>query len=431
VAATHPQRVAPPPARRRWTIGAVAAAVVAAAAVLLILRGPGRAPAQGARVIHDRETITLGDRGVAVAEAGTEITWTVSAAGAAEVHQTRGNVFYRVEHGGPFEVETPSGRVIVRGTCFRVEVLNMNVSRQSWIGGALGAAVAATVVIAVYEGHVRVVNAQGQVDARAGDRIALAAGAAPRPDGSATDTMATVEPPPAGSATMPELLRRDQSHRGEIALLRARLRALEAGASPSTRPGGPDGPGEDAAGPDHAGIRTPGTFDLTAAELADMAKHCAVHFDLPGYGIEPRLMTDKLASLGNLSADDRAVYDQIVRQENDRYMTALRELYRELTGEPGDSLDARAMATEIQQKSPVSDGIAARKRIAEERAGIAAPPANTRTLSVIERLFRLETSAGDTLEQLLAAELGPDKAHRIRQTGWPGGDTSFYTSCSD
>jgi hypothetical protein len=45
-------------------------------------------------------------------------------------------------------------------------------------------------------------------------------------------------------------------------------------------------------------------------------------------------MTDKLASLGSLSADDRAVYDQIVRKENDRYMAALRELYRELTGEP-------------------------------------------------------------------------------------------------
>jgi hypothetical protein len=34
--------------------------------------------------------------------------------------------------------------------------------------------------------------------------------------------------------------------------------------------------------------------------------------------------------------------------------------------------------------------------------------------SVIEQLFRLETAAGNTLEQLLAAELGRDTSHRIR-----------------
>ena len=45
-------------------------------------------------------------------------------------------MFYRVEPGGPFVVETPYGQITVRGTCFRVEVMQMKVSRQTWIGGA-------------------------------------------------------------------------------------------------------------------------------------------------------------------------------------------------------------------------------------------------------------------------------------------------------
>jgi hypothetical protein len=89
----------------------------------------------------------------------------------------------------------------------------------------------------------------------------------------------------------------------------------------------------------------------------------------------------------------------------------------------------------ILQKSPSSDIEAARKRLAEERAGLAAPPADPRTpsvnQSVIERLFRLESAAGATLERRLAAELGPDKAHQIRAAGWVGGDDSILYGCPD
>lgn len=422
VTAARQAHAVPPPARRRRPIvAAITAVVVVAASVtasVVLLRGGGKSPEEGARVVQDRETIVLGRRGVAVAEAGTEITWTISATGSAEVHQTRGDVFYRVETGGPFVVETPYGRVMVRGTCFRVEVLDMSVSRQAWIGGALGAALAATIVIGVYEGQVRVVNARGQADARAGERIALGAGAAPTKLANPATTVAALEPPPPGSATVQELLRRDQAHRGEIALLRARLSTLET-ASP-----------EAAVAANHrAGKRK--IVDLSQGELAEMAKDCEIRFDIPGYGIEPRLMNDKLAAASNLSADDRAIYDQTVRKENGRYMTALRALYQELAGsDPGD-IDAQALTMEILQKSPSSDVEAARKRLAQERAGMIAPPADSRNQTVIERLFRLEISAGTALEQLLAAEFGPDKAHQIRTTGWAGGDDNILSGCPD
>ena len=151
-----------------------------------------------------------------------------------------------------------------------------------------------------------------------------------------------------------------------------------------------------------------------------------------GYGLEPRLVTDKMAQAINLSTDERAIYDQTVRQENDRFMAALRGLYQELVGgDAGDNLDTHALFMEILQKSPSADVEAARKRLAEERAGLVAPPANSANRSVVERMFRLEITAGSSLEQLLAAELDPDKAHQIRTSGWAGGDDNILSGCPD
>ena len=405
-----------------------AAAAAAAAAALLLLRGgdapgAGRIVADGARTAQGRETIALGARGVAVAEPGGELSWTISSAGAAAVHQTRGDVFYRVEPGGSFVVETPYGQITVRGTCFRVEVMQMNVSRQTWIGGAVGAALAATILITVYEGRIRVVNARGQTDAHAGERVALGAGTAPsRLEPNPAGSIAAVEPPPGDSASVAELLRRDQSHRGEIALLRARLRSLE---TPSAGP-------EAGVGAAHKQGNKK-TFDLSQDELVAMAKACEIRFDIPGYGIEPRLMDAKLAGATGLGDADRAAYDQTVRKENDAYMATLRGLYQELGGDSGDNLDARSLFMEVLHKSPPADYEAARKQLAEERAGMIAPPADPfgRKRSVVERMLRLQATAAGSLEQLLAAQLGPDKAHQIRQAGWPGGDDSILYGCPD
>jgi hypothetical protein len=273
----------------------------------------------------------------------------------------------------------------------------------------------------VYEGKVRVVNARGQADARAGERIVLGAGAAPARQGAtAAPSVAALEPPPPSSATVAELLHRDQSHRGEIALLRARILALETGAPASSDP---------PAAEHREGKRK--ILDLSPEELAAMAKNCEIRFDIPGYGIEPGLMTDPLAAANGLSADERALYDQTVRKENAQYMTALRGLYQELVGGDSENLDVHALMSEILHKSPSSDYEAARKRLAEERAGLAAPPADTRNQSVVERLLRLQSTAGNTLEQLLAAELGPERAHQIRAGGWAGGDDAILSGCPD
>ncbi|HET7500192.1 MAG TPA: hypothetical protein VFK02_04290 [Kofleriaceae bacterium] len=405
-------------ARRRWPIVALAVAITGAAVAVVGAFGAGGRAEQGARVVQARETIPLGARGVAVAEPGAELTWTIAAGGAAELHQARGDVFYRVEKGGPFVVETPYGQVMVRGTCFRVEVMNMSVSRQAWIGGAVGAALAATVVIAVYEGQVRVVNARGHVEAHPGDRVALGAGAPPTLLAGAPEP-APVEPPPA-TATVQELLARDQSHRGEIAQLRARVRALESG-----------GPGASATHEPPAREGRYKMIDFSKEELAEMATRCEIRFDVPGYGNEPRLVTDKLAGATSMSADEQAIFNQTLRAQNDTYMAALRALYRELTGEPGDNLETSALFMEILRKSPSGDVEAARKELAAERAGLVPVPADTHNQSVVQRLFRLDMTAGDALERKLAAELGPERAHQIRAIGWPGGETNSLDGCPE
>jgi hypothetical protein len=405
----------------RRAIAAVIGALIAVAVSLAVLRDPDRVPAQGSRVVHQRETIALGARAVAVAEADAELTWSV-AAGSAEVHQTRGEVFYRVEPGGPFVVETPYGQVIVRGTCFRVEVMDMRMSRQTWISGGVGAALAAAVVVTLYEGHVRVVNARGHRDAEPGDRIALAAGTAPIALGAASSGRAVaLEPPPPGTASVEELLRRDQTHRGEIAMLRARVAALQSGA-----PEAPTVPGAA-----HPGGRR-AIVDIAPQDLAEMARNCEIRFDVPGYGIEPAVMTDQRAAIDQLSGDERAIYDRIARQESARYMAALRALYQELVGgDAAETLEAHAIFTEILRKSPGGEVEVARKQLAAERAGLAAAPVDLRNHSVAERMFRLEIDAAGTLEQRLAAELGPARAHQIRLNGWPGGDDAVLYGCPE
>ena len=124
----------------------------------------------------------LGHRGVAVAEAGARIDWKISPDGAAAVEQTAGDVFYRVDGGKKFTVDTAAGRVEATGTCFRVEVRDMKIPKAGLIGVAAGA----VLVISVYEGSVlfadksgdekRVVAGETLAVDPAGDKKHVAAG---------------------------------------------------------------------------------------------------------------------------------------------------------------------------------------------------------------------------------------------------------------
>src|SRR5204863_4818622 len=105
-----------------------------------------------------------GGRAVAVVEAGAELAWTAEADGV-RIDQPRGDVFYRVEHGGPLRVVTPAGEVQVTGTCFRVMLES--------------AAAGSAALVDVLEGSVRVRSGERALPLRAGDSARLALGQAP------------------------------------------------------------------------------------------------------------------------------------------------------------------------------------------------------------------------------------------------------------
>src|SRR5262249_50989552 len=153
----------------KYLIMAVAGSAAIGAASALYLLSSAAAKA-GARRPHIRETIALDSGNVAVAEAGAELSWRIDRA-ATTVRQSQGNVFYRVERGRPFVVQTPAVRIEVKGTCFQIEVEPMRSTiraKELLAGAGAGALLTAAVLVKVYEGRVQVKNENGQVELRPG-----------------------------------------------------------------------------------------------------------------------------------------------------------------------------------------------------------------------------------------------------------------------
>lgn len=406
-----------------------AAAVVAAAGVLSwhAFSGSGASPKTGSLTAESRQTARLGQRGVAVAEAGAAITWTVDGLDAASVTQNRGNVFYRVDAGGAFKVQTPRGVVTVTGTCFRVEIIDMK--RDKLKAAAIGAALASAVVVTVYEGGVLFADdgeSGAKVELEAGQRLVVdetgarhapAAGDVAGQDESAAS--AQLAPPPEG-ATREQLLERDQAQRKQIAKLREQLEG-GSGASRSRR-GATDPDGRP-------------WFDPSEQTLAKFAEECRVRYDLPPFDMTgdnmqlPKEITAGMALTDEELAGMKRSYLAI----RDGLVAEVRELYIEATGDVqgADSLSMSAMGQELQHKSSRSEAGRIHKTIARERAGLGKPPVDLSKRSPLERYYRLLGGAGDAMEDSLAQVIGTKRARELRTEmgGW--GSRMEYAGCAD
>jgi hypothetical protein len=418
-------RTAPPAPRRRaggLVLGFAGGALVAAAIALVLARSPSPShAAAGARTVTARETIALGRRGTAVAEAGASLAWEVSAGGAARVEQGAGDVFYRVEPGGPFVVATAAGDVRVTGTCFRVEV-QMKPSKSSLGGAAIGAALAATVVVTVYEGGVIAASGGKEQPVAAGERVVL---------GEPTWTQAAQ--PPAPDATREQLLARDAEQRATIQELAVRIAGLEkqlaAGGGKVKVKGveiGARGRGEDDDGDGRP------WFDPSPELLASWVDECRIRFDSPPiYGSYPQeLQPDELAEMG-IEASEGAVINETLAQIHAAWLAKLVALYIEATGdaERAESMSPSALAEEIQDKAAPGEEEAVRVRIVRERAGLEQPPADLSQASPVERYLRAYVDLGNELERMLAARLGAARARELRELhdGW--GHKSEMSGC--
>jgi FecR-like protein len=367
---------APAPRRGRTQWIAAAGTLVAVAAVIALVAfrtTPEDQSASGARRATARTTEALGRRGVAVLEAGGALAWEIAGDGTAALHQDRGDVFYRVEPGGPFVVTTPAAEVSVHGTCFRVELEPSGV------------------VVTVYEGKVALANARGRIELLAGEHGIATTDAAPR--ALAVPTLATVPQP-----SVAELLARDRAQRDRIAELEARLART----------------GPEAIGAVQDGKRP---FEMTQAELAELATTCKVPLDVPpsaGSTLMDQIIAEGARKAG-LTDADRAAVARVVEAFQPAYQNELEQLYREITGEQTAPLDPLTLILEITQKTPAAELPVAYQRVSAERAGLRAAP-TAGNAPVIDRYLRFAIAASDNFERQLAAEIGADRAHAFRRT---------------
>ncbi|MBT8496165.1 MAG: hypothetical protein KJO07_24180 [Deltaproteobacteria bacterium] len=408
----------------RWV--KAGAAVVAAACVGLVwhaFRDPDVQPIRGTLSADSRQTVELGRRGVAVVEPGSILGWTVEGMSSARVEQQAGSVFYRVDPGGSFEVTTPRGVVRVTGTCFQVEVSRMKKDKLK--GAAVGAALAATVVVTVYEGGVLFADSgdsSKRVELAAGDRL-VADRSGVRVTGEADgEALAKALAPPQQDASRDELLTRDAEQRREIARLRKQLDgrakvAVRGGRADATDPDGRP------------------WFDPSEQTLAKFADECRVRYDLPPFdmtGDEIRLPKEIISGMSLTDAEIASMKKSYLAIR-DGLLAEVRQLYIEATGDVdgADALSMSAMGQELQHKSQPGEASRIHQRIAKERAGQLQPPVDLSKHSPLDRYYRLLGHAGDATEDSIAQVIGKKRARELRTEmgGW--GSRMEFAGCAD
>jgi hypothetical protein len=375
-----PAPAVPPRRRSRrervlWMAAGICAGAVAAAGILL-LRPAGGPRFDGLRsgyvIVDVRQTLTIGDRGLAVAERGAELAW-FAVAGNPRVEQQRGSVFYRLDRGGPFTVATPVGDVRVTGTCFRVSV-----------GPDPEHPPAVVATVEVMEGSVMLEASARSVG---GGELPLAAGEIGR--------MSLHAPP----------VRVDPTSGGNrrAAEVDARVRQLEQALYEARR------------GPDQKRARYDRLYDPRPEDLRAMAQRCELRYYLPRHltSLDAPALSDSVA----LAPPQRRAILQLMEEHRAQYVAALQELYIEVTGD-------KAIAMRLSPKSLQEDLFAklepqelqdARRRIVGELAdGTHATPSRA-PRGPAERFMRLHSGAGEAFFRKLVDVVGLDLARELRE----------------
>jgi ferric-dicitrate binding protein FerR (iron transport regulator) len=357
-----------------WLAAGLCAGAVAAAGVMLV--HPGRdARVDGTRsghlVVDIRQTLTLGDRGVAVAERGAELAW-FTLAGNPRVEQPRGSVFYRLDRGGPFTVATPVGDVRVTGTCFRVSV-----EPDPEDAPALVATVEVLEGSVVLEGPDRDLGGSGELPLNAGETGRMSLKGAP----------ARIDPQAGNHG------RRDVEARVrqlERALYEARQSAQKRLALAEK------------------------VYDPTPEDLRAMAQRCEMRYYLPRHLTS--LDAPTLAASLDLSPEQRAAVLSLMAEHRTHYVAALQALYTEVTGDRAIALrlSPKSLQEDLFAKLEAQDLQDARRRIVQEwEQGIAPPPRGTG--GPAERFMRLHSGAGDAFFRKLVDLVGTDVAKQVRE----------------
>ncbi len=165
--------------------------------------------------------------------------------------------------------------------------------------------------------------------------------------------------------------------------------------------------------------------DPPREELLELAKKCALKWDLPQFGPKPSTILDEDAQALNLQPEQRKKLDEVLVAFNTSVTQQLRAIYTEATGDSGAGMAASSMISEITDKTDSLSQQRAYQSLARERAGLQ-PPADAARAIPFERMMRLLTTAGETVEKQMADAVSPDIARRLRESH--GGFSSHHSS---
>jgi hypothetical protein len=278
----------------------------------------------------------------------------------------------------------------------------------------------AALVVVVYEGGVRVANADG------GGEIAVVAGEAAtvsdqgevtQIDGApafvaATDpatatATATATDPATATATDPATA--TAAGPADVLALRnevGRLRGLLERNAISPETGAPAGPGER-----RRGLNDDGDTDLTEDEWRALAERGELRYRIPGNA--QGAIRPPVVQAHRLTGDEVTRLSTIVRDAHERLHREMSLLFREAVGSDPQGMSMSAMMMEIGDKTEEQAASRIRWVLSQERAGLMAPPTVTPDMLPYERMIRLLVAFEGELEAALAAVVGPETAHSI------------------
>ncbi|MBK9000481.1 MAG: FecR domain-containing protein [Myxococcales bacterium] len=400
------------PRRRRGPTLAVASVLLAAAAAVLLWFSM-RPVSSGAHLARERTELRLGNEASVVLEAGAKIDWR-----GREISQAAGEVFYRVEPGGPFVVKTPAGDVSVLGTCFRVRVGTAapkgehEMKRRDLAVAAGSAALAAVAVVTVYEGKVQLSHAGERVGLSAGEAGKLGPGAKKVSPEELADAEESLEGSAGGGlATANENLARD------ISELNRRLKGiekektkLEEQLSSAER--------ELAKRTDGGAARGRHEFDLDQQDWSELAKDGTIKYRHPCFkpdGWKPG--PERLEELG-LAPDDVEPIDAAYKRSYERIWKTIRPLCAKAIGNadvvdvlgPDTCTHVVVDAMRKQEGAGVSEAM---RLVSEIRAGQKPPPVPGKEHHPVFDLFWGLTGEMGAFEADLAQTFGPEEAKRL------------------
>jgi hypothetical protein len=406
------RRSEPAPAKPRSRAARVFAGLLLAAAMAAVIgfglhrQGAG---ARGAVVAGERQEVRVGTRALAVLEKGARVTWDGD-----EVKQSGGDVFWRVEPGARFTVRTPAADVTVKGTCFRVKVDGGEdeMNARDAKSGVVGAAIAATALVGVYEGKVAVSHAGQSVDLVAGQSAEAGPGGVKRVGAGADEAAQGGAAAASASEGEKALTQANANLADSVRTYRRRLEAIEAEKKKL----------EKELAQAQAQLADGGVaksdYDLSPEDLKELAKKGEVRARIPCAGTngDYQWSPKDLNKLG-LAPQDGPLLQQAFKRSHDRTWGVIQPLCSQaLGGADVSKIGQQACESVLMNLANENDSGAADediRQVAEILAGMRPPPGpDSKADPLLVSLLAL-ASESRSIQSDLAKSIGPDDAQRV------------------